>query len=391
MNNNVESNWPSYSGEETEAVAKVLLSNQVNYWTGNECRWFEKEFAEWTGVRKAIALANGTLALDAALSALRIGPGDEVVVTSRSFIASVSAVALAGATPVFADVDCDSQNLDAETIAPVVTNRTRAVLPVHLAGWPCDMDGILELANACGMAVIEDCAQAHGAKYKGKSVGTFGSVGTWSFCQDKILTAGGEGGMVTTNDEELWAEMWSRKDHGKSTTVLQSTGASNTFQWVHESFGSNWRLTEMQAAIGRVQLRKLPEWHRQRTQNALQLSHACSGCEGLRVPMPPQGYEHAWYKFYVFVIPEALRAGWSRDRILSDINAAGVPCFTGSCPEIYLEKAFDDTGWRPAKRLTVARRLGETSLMFLVHPTLTQSEIERTCHAVQRAMRKATR
>ena len=203
MLNTAFSPWPSFTVEEADAARAVLLSNKVNYWTGTECRNFETEFAAWCGTAHAVALANGTLALDVALKALGIGPGDEVVVTPRTFMASISCVVTAGATPVFADVDPDSGNLTAATIAAVLTPRTRAVIVVHLAGWPCDMDPIMALADQHGLKVIEDCAQAHGARYKGRSVGCMGHVGAWSFCQDKIMTTGGEGGMVTTNDAEI--------------------------------------------------------------------------------------------------------------------------------------------------------------------------------------------
>jgi dTDP-4-amino-4,6-dideoxygalactose transaminase len=210
------SRWPSYSTEEADAVKRILLSNKVNYWTGNECREFEKEFAAWAETKYAVALANGTVALDLALNAINIQPGDEVIVTPRTFIASVSCVVNAGAIPVFADVDIDSGNITAATINAVLSPKTKAIICVHLAGWPCDMDPIMDLALKHNLKVIEDCAQAHGARYKGRSVGSIGHIGAWSFCQDKIMTTGGEGGMVTTNDPELWRSMWSFKDHGKS-------------------------------------------------------------------------------------------------------------------------------------------------------------------------------
>ena len=243
--------WPSFSGEEADAVKNVLLSNKVNYWTGDESRKFEHEFAKWCGVSHAVALANGTLALDAALKALGIGPGDEVVVTPRTFIASISCVVNAGAKPVFADVDADSGNITAESIAKVLTSKTKAIICVHLAGWPCDMDPIMAVAERHHLKVIEDCAQAHGAVYKGRSVGSIGHIGAWSFCQDKIMTTGGEGGMVTTNDEILWRKMWAYKDHGKSYEAVYEREHPPGFRWVHESFGTNWRMLEVQAAIGR--------------------------------------------------------------------------------------------------------------------------------------------
>lgn len=405
MLNTPFSPWPSFTPEEAKAVQQVLLSNKVNYWTGTECREFEKEFAAWCGTRHAVALSNGTLALDVALKALGVGPGDEVVVTPRTFIASVSCVVSAGATPVFADVEIDSGNLSAATIAKVLTPRTKAVICVHLAGWPCDMDPIMALADTHGFKVIEDCAQAHGAHYKNRSVGSIGHVGAWSFCQDKIMTTGGEGGMVTTNDRDLWSAMWSYKDHGKSWEAVYERQHPPGFRWLHDTFGTNWRMLEIQAVIGRIQLQRMAEWTAVRTRHAEAILRAAFALPALRVPplfcgTCPDGRQgggcnaaagcvHAHYKCYLFVRPECLAEGWSRDRIMADINAAGVPCFSGSCSEVYLEKAFDGTGWRPAERLPVARQLGETSLMFLVHPTLTAAEIRKTCEVMTQVVQRA--
>lgn len=389
MLNTKFSPWPSYTQEEADSVQRVLLSNKVNYWTGTECRQFEEEFAQWCGSSYAIAVANGTVALDLALIALGIGSGSEVIVTSRTFLASVSSIINAGATPVFVDVSEDSQNITKTNIQNAITPNTKAILAVHLAGWPCDMDEIMALAEANGLKVIEDCAQAHGAKYKGRSVGSIGHVGAWSFCQDKIMTTGGEGGMVTTDDRGLWSKMWSQKDHGKSWEAVYEREHPLGFRWLHDSFGTNWRLTEMQAAIGRIQLRRMADWHQKRTDNAIKILGACKKFNALRVPVVPETIEHAWYKCYVFLRLEALKASWNRDAIIAEINAHDVPCYSGSCSEVYLEKAFDGTGWRPQHRLPVARKLGETSLMFLVHPTLTEFEIQKTCDVIVDVMAKA--
>ena len=383
--------WPNYTEEEAQAVSKVLLSNQVNYWTGQECRQFEREFAAWTNTEQAIALANGTVALDLALHSLDIGPGHEVIVTSRTFLASASSIVSCGAIPVFADIDRDSQNITAHTIRAVLSPRTRAIVCVHLAGWPCAMDEIMALAAERNLFVIEDCAQAHGAHYRGKPVGSIGHVGAWSFCQDKIMTTGGEGGMVTTNNRELWARMWAYKDHGKSWEAVYEREHPPGFRWLHESFGTNWRMTEMQAVIGRIQLRRMGVWHAERLNNLNMLWQAARQLPGLRVPVLPEKIEHAAYKGYVFVVPEQLQSGWNRDRIMQEINQRGVPCYSGSCSEIYLEKAFADTGWRPQERLPIAQELGETSLMFLVHPGLTAREIELTTQVLGAVMRLASR
>lgn len=390
MLNTKFSPWPSFTEEEANAAKDVILSNKVNYWTGQEARHFETEFAEWAGTRYAVALANGTVALDLALKALGVGPGDEVIVTSRTFLASVSSIVNAGAIPIFADVDPDSQNVVAQTINAVVTARTKALICVHLAGWPCDMDPIMSLANELNLKVIEDCAQAHGATYNGRSVGSIGHVGAWSFCQDKIMTTGGEGGMVTTNDRQLWAGMWSYKDHGKSWEAVYERQHNPGFRWLHERFGTNWRMLEVQAVIGRIQLRRMKEWQVSRIQNATRIWDVARKLPALRVPVIPNTIEHAAYKCYVFVRPDQLKSDWSRDRILDEIIAGGVPAFSGSCSEVYLEKAFDNTGWRPINRLVNAKELGETSLMFLVHPTLTAQEIELTCKVLATVMQQAT-
>lgn len=381
--------WPCFTHDEAKAVADVLLSNRVNYWTGNEGREFEREFAEAVGCTHAVAVTNGTVALDLALKVLGVGNGDEVIVTPRTFMASASAIVNAGAKPVFADVDRESQNITADSIRPVLTERTRAIICVHLAGWPCDMDPIMDLAAERGLWVIEDCAQAHGARYKGRSVGSLGHVAAWSFCQDKIMTTGGEGGMLTTNDPEIWRKAWSYKDHGKSWDAVYNRDHGPGFRWVHESFGTNWRLTEMQAAIGRIQLRWLDGWIARRGENAKILDAYLSQIPALRVSMPPANIRHAYYKYYAFVRPELLAQGWSRDRIMGAIQAEGVPCLAGSCSEVYLEKAFQDAKLAPAERLPVARELGDTSLMFLVHPTLEPSHMHRVGEVVQRVMRQA--
>ena len=391
MLNTSLSPWPSFTQEEADAVSKVLLSNKVNYWTGTECREFEKEFAAFAGTEYAIALANGTLALDVALKAMNIGAGDDVIVTSRTFLASASSIVTAGANPVFADVDLNSQNTSAETIQAALTPNTKAIIVVHLAGLPAEMDDIIALAQQHNLWVIEDCAQAHGAKYKGKPVGSIGHVGAWSFCQDKIMTTGGEGGMVTTNDKELWSKMWSYKDHGKSYDAVYNREHAPGFRWLHESFGTNWRMMEMQAVIGRIQLQRMPEWTAKRQAHAAKLTETLSQFNSIRLVEVPDYIEHAQYKFYAFVKPEHLKEGWSRDRIIDELNARKVPTYQGSCSEVYLEKAFEGTPWRPKERLKNAIALGDTSLMFLVHPTLTTEEIQFCCQHIAAVLSEATR
>jgi dTDP-4-amino-4,6-dideoxygalactose transaminase len=384
------STWPSFAGDEIEAAIQVLRSGNVNYWTGQEGSLFEAEYAAFVGTKHAVALANGSVALELALRVLGVGPGDEVVTTPRTFIASASSVIAVGARPVFADVDRNSQNITAESIHDVLTPATKAIIPVHLAGWPCEMDEIMSLAREHGLKVIEDCAQAHGATYRGRQVGSIGDIGAFSFCQDKIITTAGEGGMITLSGDEAYEKAWAYKDHGKSYDAVYRRNHSQGFRWLHESFGTNWRLTEVQSAVGRLQLQKLHRWVETRRNYAAILSACFAEVPGLRVTLPPDHIGHSYYKYYVFVRPGALLANWSRDRVLAEINAKGIPCLSGSCSEIYLEKAFPSE-LRPRQRLSVAHELGERSLMFLVHPTLAPETISMTCDVVKEVMHDATR
>jgi len=383
--------WPDYAQDEVTAAMCVLQSGHVNYWTGQEGRLFEEEYAVHANAKYAVALMNGSVALEAALIALGVAPGDEVIVSSRTFIASAGCVVLRGGRPVMADVERISQNVTAQSISDVLTPRTRGIIAVHLAGWPCDMDAIMDLAREKGLWVVEDCAQATGAVYKGRPVGSFGDAAAFSFCQDKIITTGGEGGMLVTRRQDIWERVWSYKDHGKSFEAVYCREHSPGFKWFHESFGTNGRMTEMQAAIGRVQLRKLPQWLNIRRRNATILTEGFSRIPGLRLTIPSREIEHAYYKYYVFVEPEALKSDWSRDRILVSLMDEGIPCGTGSCSEIYLEKAFENSGLRPHKRYPVAKELGETSLMFPVHPTLSIEEMAEMVTAIEKIMRLAVR
>lgn len=378
--------WPCFTQEEQDTISRVLLSNKVNYWTGQECREFEKEFGAFAQCKYAVALANGTVALDVALKALGIGHGDDVIVTSRTFLASASSIVTAGANPIFADVELDSQDISRSTIEAVLTPNTKAIICVHLAGWMCDMDPIMQLAQEKNLYVIEDCAQAHGAMYKGRSAGSIGHIGAWSFCQDKIMTTGGEGGMVTTNDEQLWNKMWSYKDHGKSYDSVYHKQHPPGFRWVHDSFGTNWRMMEIQAAIGRIQLTRMPDWTVKRQANMERIWQAFEQSPYFTVYRPSSDYVHAAYKCYVQVNSDKLPENWSRDKIMEAINSLGIPCYSGSCSEVYLEHAFDDTPWRPAQRLPNAKKLGEESLMFLVHPTLTEQDMNRTVAAIEQVL-----
>ncbi len=382
--------WPSFAQGEIDAASAVLRSGRVNYWTGEEGRSFEREFSEFVSCKHAVAIANGTVGLELALRAVGVGAGDEVIVTSRSFVASASAIVMCGAKPVFADVDRHHQNITRETVEAVLSHRTRAIIAVHLAGWPCDMDPLTALANERGLRVIEDCAQAHGATYRGTPVGSLGDVAVFSFCQDKIMTTGGEGGMLTTSDTSIWERAWAFKDHGKSYDAVYNRKHAPGFRWLHETFGTNWRMTEMQSAIGRVVLKKLPDWVDRRRRHAQVLDEMLSDLPAVRVTIPPDDIKHAYYKYYCFVQPNRLKPGWDRDRIMNAITAEGVPCYSGSCSEMYLEKCFETNQLQPERPLEVARELGETSLMFLVHPTLDEGDMGDVGRAIEKVMGEAS-
>lgn len=387
-------NWPAFGDEEVEAVERVLRSNRVNYWTGHEGRAFEVEYAESVGRAHGVAVANGTLALELALRAFGVGPGHEVIVPARTFIATASAAVAVGATPVIADVERDSGNLTADTVRDALSEHTRAIIPVHVGGWPVDMDPIVALANEHDLTVIEDCAQAHDGAYRGRSAGNLGShAATFSFCQDKIIPVG-DGGMLVLDDQDAYERAWAYKDHGKSHKKATESGSAPggaSFRWLVDSFGSNWRLDEMSSAVGRVGLRKLPLWHSARTENALRLAKRLSGAtNALRVPLPAPDTTHAFYRLYAYVEPTSLREGWTRDRIIEAVNAEGIAVHYGVCAEVYREAAFEAASLGPSTRLPVAAELHETSLAFHVHPTLTNRDIDDTVAAVAKVMEAAT-
>ncbi|NVK26110.1 MAG: DegT/DnrJ/EryC1/StrS aminotransferase family protein [Gammaproteobacteria bacterium] len=378
--------WPNYSEAEAKIVTDVLKSNKVNYWTGTQGREFEKEFADYTGVSHAIAVANGTLALELALRAIDIQPGDEVIVTSRSFMASASSIVVQGGTPVFADVEKNSQNVSARTIEKVITDKTKAIICVHLAGWMCEMDAICQLAEKKNLWVIEDCAQAHGASYKNKKAGSWGHINAFSFCQDKIMTTAGEGGMVTTNNKELWKKAWAYKDHGKSYDAVYNNQHPPGFRWLHESFGSNWRLTEIQSAVGRYQLKLLDSWVEERRNNAKTYSTTLAEFPAVRLTQPDEDVYHSYYKYYFFIDPQELAQDWTQDKLIEALNKEGLPAFSGSCSEMYLEKAFEHFQ-QPV--LPNAHELSQASYMLLVHPGITNAQMAKMQSALTKVLKQA--
>lgn len=384
--------WPHFEAEDLEAVSEVLKSGKINRWTGDKNILFEDALGRASAAKYAIAVSNGTSALELALVGLGMRPGDEVITTCRTFMASASCVAVRGGIPIVADVDADSQNITAETIEPLITPKTKGIIAVHLMGWPCDMDPIMDLAKRRGLWVVEDCAQAHGAVYKGRSVGSIGDVGAWSFCQDKIITTGGEGGAVTTNNRDVYLKMWSYKDHGRDYDLVFNKKHPEGFRWYLESFGTNMRMTEMQAVLGIRGFKNLPEWHARRTANAKILSEAISKIPCARVPVRPSSIEHANYKFFFFTRPEALKSGWSAARVISEICARKIPAFSGTCWNISQENCFKKAGLSKSEsELPVAALLRDTSVMTLIHPTLGDSEMEFAAEQICGVLKAACR
>ncbi len=382
--------WPHFDASDVSAVGKILLSGKINRWTGNKNIEFESKMAEFAGVKRAIAVSNGTSALELALVGVGMRPGDEVIVPCRTFMASASCVAVRGGIPVVADVDIDSQDISIDSIKKLLTKRTRGIIAVHLMGWPCDMDPIMKFARANNLWVIEDCAQAHGAKYKGRPVGGIGDVGAWSFCQDKIITTGGEGGAVTVNDEAAYRRMWAYKDHGRDYEKVYFAKHPDGFKWFLESFGTNFRMTEMQAELGIRGLSKLEKWSRIRASNADSWRKVLEKFPCVRVPDIPKDIVHANYKFFFFTRPELLKRGWSAARIIREMNARGIPAFSGTCWNISQEGCFKRSGLsKSEKELPNAAALRDTSVMLLIHPTITKSDMEAAGKELEKILSQA--
>lgn len=383
--------WPFFGKDDIEKAQEILHSGRINYWTGMEGREFEKEFSKYVGVNHSVVVDNGTNALILAAHALGISKGDEVIMSPRTFVASAFSIMHLGAKPVFIDIDRNSQNMDPKLIEAAITPNTKAIMTIHLAGWPCEMDQIQEICKRYNLFLIEDCAQAHGAKYNEKSVGSFGDVNAWSFCQDKIMTTAGEGGMVTTNNKDYWSKVWSFKDHGKNYDTVYNKEHPPGFRWLHEDHGTNARMTEIQSAIGRLQLKKLDMWIDKRTKLSKIFNNAFKDLDGLRITLPPSHIKHAYYKYYVFTDPEKLKSDKDRDFIMNSLNDLGVVCYSGSCSEIYKEKAFDKMFSSQKPSLKVAKELGETSLMFLVHPTIDEEDIYKICDQTKKIIKQCQR
>jgi len=369
-----------YNQKQIELVSKVLKDNKTNYWTGKECKKFEKEFSNYHNVKYSITVSNGSVALEIALKALGLKKYDKIIVTPRSFVISASCVLNLGLRPIFSDVD-DNGNLHINGIKKVYNKNIKAIIIVHLNGLACDLDPILSFVKKNKIYLIEDCSQAHGAIYKYKKVGSFGDISTWSFCQDKIISTGGEGGMISTNNKKLFLKSWSLKDHGKNYESVLYKKNKTGFRWLHDGLGSNYRMTEMQAVIGREQLKSLDNQINKRNLianlyiNGLKNYYLkydllkkpdfkCQQCPTEHVKTSCKLCKHAFYRLNLFINKKKI----NQIKLIKQLNKNKINCIVGVCPEIYMEKVFNKFDFKKSNRLSNAKYLGETSLVFTINP-----------------------
>jgi dTDP-4-amino-4,6-dideoxygalactose transaminase len=393
-------NYPRYNQYTLRKVQKVLKSGRVNYWTGHECKEFEREFTKYIENKYAVTLSNGSVALEIALKALNLKKRDEIIVSPRSFIISASCVLDLGLKPVFADVD-NNGNLSIKGIKKAYNKNVKAIILVHLNGLSCDLDPVLKFIKKNKIFLIEDCSQAHGAIYKDKKVGSFGHISTWSFCQDKIISTGGEGGMISTNNKKLWLKLWSLKDHGKNYKSVFYKKHKTGFRWLHDNLGSNYRMTEMQAAIGREQLKtldnqlkirnaianiylnELKEYY-QRYHLLQKPDFKCQTCPFKQNEKKCNKCLHAFYRLNLFINKNKIK----QIKLIEQLNKNKINCSVGSCPEIYREKIFKKLKFSPKKRLFNAKLLGETSIMFPIDPGRSMAKVKIEINSIKKIFNK---
>jgi dTDP-4-amino-4,6-dideoxygalactose transaminase len=389
-----------YSKSQIQSVTSILKKNKTNYWTGDHGRLFVREFSKYHSVKYSVCVSNGSVALEIALRALALKAGSSVLVTPRSFVISASCVLNMGLKPIFADVDLNG-NVNIEGIKKAYKPGVKAIIVVHLNGLSCDLDPIVKFAKEKKLYLIEDCSQAHGAIYKGKKVGTFGDIAIWSFCQDKIISTGGEGGMISTNSKKLWLTCWSIKDHGKNYNSVFYKKHKTGFRWLHDNLGSNYRMTEMQAAIGRIQLKSLD--NQLKIRNAIaniylselkdyyQKYHLlqkpdfkCQTCPFKQNEKKCKKCLHAFYRLNLFINKNKIK----QIKLIEQFNKNKINCSVGSCPEIYREKIFKKLKFYPKKRLSNAKLLGETSLMFPIDPARSMAKVKTEINSIKKIFNK---
>ena len=402
------SHWPFFAQDEIDAAIAPLRLGKVNYWTGKRGMEFEAKWAEWIGAKMAISCTNGTAALQIAISSLGIGPGDEMIVPSYSFIASSFAIVQAGAIPVFADVT-DDHTIDPKSIEVHIGPRTKGIVVVHLYGVVADMGPILDIARKHRLKVVEDCAQCVGGEYKGIKVGLVGDAGCFSFCQSKHFTTGGEGGMVVTNDEELGWECRSFRDHGYDVkSRLNLLALEEKLNYIHNRVGFNFRMTEIQSVIGINELKRLDSWNlARRFKFARMYDEAFAGLFGIKkLPFNSKDRKNAywWYP----IILDIDRLDVTAERFVKALGAENVPCYGIQWPEAYEEQAYRKlNGFGTAKFPFLskeytdpdsvrygeapcpnAKRLRDVTFSVFLHPTWETEHIERVIAGVKKVLKQ---
>lgn len=389
---------PFYSTKSIKKIGPLLRSGKVNYWSGNECKKFEKEFSSYLGNKYSVTLSNGSVALEVALKALNLKKGDEIIVSPRSFIISASCTLNLGLKPVFADVD-NKGNLSIEGIKKAYNKNVKAVIVVHLNGLSCDLDPIMKFVKKNKIFLIEDCSQAHGALYKGKKLGSFGNISTWSFCQDKIISTGGEGGLISTNNKKIWLKCWSLKDHGKNYNSCFVKKHKTGFKWLHDNQGTNYRMTEMQALLGREQLKSLDKQIKKRNSIVnlylkgleefyqkydilIKPDFKCETCPLRQSKKSCHKCTHAFYKLNLFINKNKI----NQIKLIEQLNKKKIDCGIGACPEIYREKIFKKARLFPKKRLLNAKLLGKSSIVFPINPNKAFTKIKSEISSIKKIL-----
>ncbi len=334
--------WPQHSKKEIYKVLQILKNGNTNYLFGNEGIEFEKEFAEFSNSKYAVALSNGTVALDLAIKSLNLKKNSEIIVTPRSFIASASCILLNNLKPKFIDVDKNTHNITLEQISKSINKNTSAIICVHLGGMPCNMIEIMKFAKQNDLFVIEDCAQAHGAKIENRSVGSFADISTWSFCYDKIISTGGEGGMITTNNKKLYDFCWSYKDHGKNKKkyVTAKKIKDGKFKFLHDTLGNNFRLTEIQSGLGRIQLMKINQNIKRRNKFSKFIVNKLKDSKIYSFQNSNFSYQHAYYRLYINLNKNHILPKINNIKFINFLLEKNIICGSGSSSEIYKEKCF---------------------------------------------------
>lgn len=385
---NLKEFWPIVSKQEKILINRVLNSNKLNYWTGHNCKLFEKEYSNFFNKKYGISVCNASVGLDISLKALNLQKDSEVIVSPRSYVSSASCVINNNLKPVFADIDINSQNMCPKSIKQLINKKTKVIILVHLAGYPCEMNEITSIAKKNNIFLIEDCSQSHGSSYYGRYTGSFGDIAVWSFCNDKIINTLGEGGMICVNDDKIYKKIWSLKDCGKNfNKIINKPSNTYNFRWIHDFNGTNLRMTELQAAIGRHQLKKLTGFVKLRKRNANTIYDALKKSNLAIIPKIPDYISHSFYRCYILLNFKKIKKNWSKEKIIKHLNLEGVECNSGSCPEIYKEKVFKNLGYKFDKKN--AKSINQSAISFLVHPTISFKSIKMKAKIIKKIFLEA--